>query len=100
MLFLYAKCDLKCGDEITQAYTAPDLPYEERAEKLKRQWDIVCDCRLCQLDRADPEGEAERVRLLAQFEEERGYILFLFYAIYYFYLTVCLLLIFFIFIYI
>lgn len=54
--------------KVTTSYFLPLCPLEEREFKSKR-WGFKCGCRLCELDRADPEGETERGRLLTQCKE-------------------------------
>lgn len=49
--------DLKKGDEVTVNYCDPLDPYQKRADRLKFSYDFSCDCRLCELDRADRQYE-------------------------------------------
>lgn len=49
---IFARKDLKNGDEVTMEYLDPTLKYLDRERALAR-YAIHCDCRLCELDRAD-----------------------------------------------
>ncbi|KAH7716363.1 SET domain-containing protein [Aphelenchoides avenae] len=63
VICVHATMDIKKGEEITLSYhTAFDI-YKHRAARLMRGHDVVCDCRLCELDRADPRRE-ERDQLV------------------------------------
>jgi len=62
MLFAYAICDLTKGEELTIPYSSPMQPYKSRVNYLNK-WRFSCDCRLCQLDSADPGGEELRAEL-------------------------------------
>ncbi|KAH7704106.1 TPR domain protein [Aphelenchoides avenae] len=62
VMVVHAIMDIKKGEEMTLAYIAPIHTYKDRAEQLKEGYDVVCDCRLCELDRADPRcGEREQL---------------------------------------
>jgi hypothetical protein len=46
-----SNCDIKCGTELTIAYTAPSGTAETRYKELKHMLDQPCDCELCDWDR-------------------------------------------------
>ncbi|KAH7724045.1 TPR domain-containing protein [Aphelenchoides avenae] len=45
--------DIKQGEELSLGYTPISDLYEQRKSHLAK-YDVVCDCRLCELDREDP----------------------------------------------
>lgn len=45
--------DIKRGEELTFCYIALEESYEYRKRILGETYDVVCDCRLCELDRED-----------------------------------------------
>lgn len=74
MMFAYAMCDVREGQELTHAYV--DVLYDgtNYTSYAKRTLDMriyncTCNCRLCELDRADTEGELLRRKLLARLGE-------------------------------
>jgi hypothetical protein len=67
-MLIYATRDLRKGDEITHSYVHPSYEYAERHRRCKNQWGFECDCRLCELDKVDPEC-SKRARLVTEFRE-------------------------------
>lgn len=54
VLVVRAAARIGAGEEVTVPYVAPERPYAERADALKRfLGDAGCGCRLCEMDRAD-----------------------------------------------
>ena len=71
LMLLYAIEDVKEGAELTTSYLDFDGEfYAQRTENLKTKWNFECNCRLCELDRADPKGEIKRKKLLDEFKRE------------------------------
>lgn len=68
VIMVYAVSDLRKGDEVTLSYRGATSTgsLEEREEWL-RTYKVHCNCRLCALDRADP-NRKERQALLEQCE--------------------------------
>lgn len=46
-LSISARTDIRAGEEITVAYVDPDLPRDERREKLKHMYNFDCECETC-----------------------------------------------------
>ena len=69
LMLIYAVEDIKEGTELTVSYTYCEF-YAQRKEAITKQWGFECNCRLCELDRADPGGEAKRKALLDDFQRE------------------------------
>jgi hypothetical protein len=67
-MLVYALEDLKAGDEVTTSYFLSLCPLKERELTAKR-WGFKCNCRLCEMDRSDLDGEREREQLLTQCKE-------------------------------
>ncbi|KAH7716361.1 TPR domain protein [Aphelenchoides avenae] len=53
VLVAFAVVDIKRGEELTFCYIALEESYEYRKRILGETYDVVCDCRLCELDRED-----------------------------------------------
>lgn len=61
VLVVRAVARISAGEEVTVPYVAPERPYAERTDALKRfLGDAVCGCRLCDMDRADGEAALRR----------------------------------------
>jgi hypothetical protein len=67
MMFVYATSDLNEGDELTANYVSPMEFFVERKKRLQR-WAFKCECKLCILDRSEPEAEKQRQELIARME--------------------------------
>ena len=65
IMIVRAARNLKAGSEITLCYVPADLPFAERAERLKAKWKFTCDCILCRADLNDgPAKRQERIQSL------------------------------------
>ena len=65
LMLIYAKREIKAGEELTHSYIAFDSNYETRKLNLK-SYDFDCDCSCCQSD---------KIKLESDFEKERKEIL-------------------------
>jgi hypothetical protein len=67
-MIVRAARDMKSGEELTWGYVSPSLSQEERQKKLSH-WGFVCDCQLCEAERATPkEKQRKRATLLKKLE--------------------------------
>ncbi|KAH7716360.1 TPR domain-containing protein [Aphelenchoides avenae] len=57
-LVAFAAIDIKQGEELTFCYVPLEESYEHRKRILGEGYDVVCDCRLCEVDREDPRRQA------------------------------------------
>ncbi|KAH7716362.1 hypothetical protein AAVH_16259 [Aphelenchoides avenae] len=53
VMAVFAMMDIKQGEELALGYTPISDPYEQRKSHLAK-YEVVCDCRLCEVDREDP----------------------------------------------
>lgn len=61
VLAVRAVARIHAGQEVTIPYVAPERPYAERVDALKRfLGDARCTCALCEMDRADGEESLRR----------------------------------------
>lgn len=71
LMLIYAVEDIKEGMELTVSNADIDVQfYAQRKENITKKWGSECNCRLCELDRADPGGEEKRKALLDDFKRE------------------------------
>ncbi|KIM81176.1 hypothetical protein PILCRDRAFT_503829 [Piloderma croceum F 1598] len=49
-LSISARRHIRAGEEITVAYVDPDLPRDERREKLKYMYNFDCECEICAVE--------------------------------------------------
>jgi hypothetical protein len=68
MMFIYAFSSINEGEELTTSYVRTDYALDKREQVLKK-WGFKCECKLCTLDRSEPEAEKQRQMLTARMEE-------------------------------
>ena len=65
-MMIHAVRDIDKGEEITLKYVNATKSCRERNAKLKHVYNFECNCRLCELERADPKSD-ERDSLMKRF---------------------------------
>lgn len=69
-MIVHSLSDLKKGEEIFFTYLYPMVSLEERSLMLQ-SYDFTCNCRLCELDRADPHY-TERQKLICEIKSYKS----------------------------
>lgn len=68
VMLIHATKDLRKGEEVTHSYVHPSKEYAKRCQTFTKQWGFTCDCRLCELDKVDPEC-SKRAKIVKEFWE-------------------------------